>query len=53
MDNVWKILKQIVIILAIVYFISFLIYTDFLINLAQTRPKFDLSRYLFKILNLE
>jgi hypothetical protein len=53
MDNAWKTLKQIVIILAIAYFISFLIYTDFLINLAQTKPKFDFSRYFLKILNLE
>jgi len=53
MDNAWKTLKNIVLILIIVYFISFLIYTDFLINLAKIQPKFDFSRYLFKILNLE
>jgi hypothetical protein len=53
MDNAWKTLKNIILILIFVYFISFLIYTDFLLNLAQTKPKFDFSRYLFKILNLE
>jgi uncharacterized membrane protein YobD (UPF0266 family) len=53
MDDAWKTLKKIVLILVVVYFISFLVYTDFLINLAQTKTRFDFSRYLFKILNLE
>ena len=53
MDNAFKTLKNIVLILLLVYFISFLIYTDFLINLVQTKPEFDFSRYLFKILNLQ
>jgi uncharacterized membrane protein YobD (UPF0266 family) len=53
MDNAWKTLKNIILILIVVYFISFLIYTDFLINLAKAKPKFDFSHYLFKILNLE
>jgi len=53
MDNAWKTLKNIVLILIIVYFISFLLYTDFLINLAQTKTKFNFSRYLFEILNLK
>jgi hypothetical protein len=53
MDDAWKTLKKIVLILIVVYFVSFLFYTDFLLNLAQTKPKFDFSRYLFKILNLE
>ncbi|GIW67291.1 MAG: hypothetical protein KatS3mg096_159 [Candidatus Parcubacteria bacterium] len=53
MDSAFKTLKNIVLILLVVYIISFLIYTDFLINLAKTNPKFDFSRYLFKILNLE
>ena len=53
MDNAWKKLKNIVLILLFVYFISFLIYTDFLINLAATKPRFDFGRYFFKILNLE
>ena len=53
MDNVWKTLKKIVLLLLIIYFFSFIFYTDFLLNLAQMRPKFDFSRYLYKILNLE
>jgi hypothetical protein len=51
MDNAWKTLKNIILILFFVYLISFLIYTDFLFNLVQI--KFDFGRYLFKILNLE
>jgi hypothetical protein len=53
MDNAWKTLKNIILILIVIYFVSFLIYSDFLFNLAQAKPKFDFSRYLFKILNLE
>jgi hypothetical protein len=53
MNDAWKTLKNIILILIVVYFISFLIYTDFLINLANAKIKFDFSRYFLKILNLE
>ena len=55
MNNAWKTLKNIIFILILVYFLSYLIYSDFLLSLAQTKPNFDFdfSRYLFKILNLE
>ncbi len=53
MDNAWQTLKKIVLILILVYMIAFLFETDFLIDLAKTKPKFDFSRYFFKILNLE
>lgn len=53
MDNSWEFLKKIIVILLVVYFISFLVYTDFLLNLAQTKPPFDFSRYFFKLFNLE
>jgi hypothetical protein len=53
MDNVWKFLKKMIIALLIIYFISFLFYTDFLLSLSKIEPPFDFSRYFFKILNLE
>jgi len=53
MDNAWKTLKQVVLILIAFYFISFLIYNDFLLKFFDQPLKFDTSRYLFKILNLE
>ncbi len=53
MDNSWNFLKKIISIVLIVYFISFLFYTDFLLNLARTKPPFDFSRYFFKLFNLE
>lgn len=53
MDNAYKTLKKIILILLFVYFVSFLFYTDFLINLAKTKPVFDFSQYLYKILNLK
>ena len=53
MDNAWKTLKQIVVILLIVYFVSFVIYNDFLLRFFEEPLKFDTSRYLFKILNLQ
>ncbi len=53
MDEVWQILKKIVFTLLVVYFINFLIRTDFLFKFFEEPPQFDTSRYLFKILNLE
>lgn len=55
MDNAWKTLKIIIIILFLVYFVSFLIYSDFLINFNFNKIKSDndFSRYLFKILKIE
>ncbi len=53
MDNAWQTLKKIILILVLVYFLAFLFETDFLLSLAQTKPKFDFSRYLYKILNLK
>ena len=53
MDNAYKTLKKIVLILIFIYFVSFLFYSDFLTNLARTKPSFDFSRYLYRILNLK
>jgi hypothetical protein len=53
MNNAWETLKKIVIILLVIYFISFIFYTNFLLDVIQMKLNFDFSRYLFKILNLE
>jgi hypothetical protein len=53
MDDAWETLKKIVLILLVVYFISLLIFTDFLFDLITKKIHFDFSRYFLKILNLE
>lgn len=53
MDNAWKFFKQIVLILLLVYLLAFLFETNFLIDLSRLEPKFDTSRYFYKIFNLE
>lgn len=53
MDKSWEFLKKLVFVLLFIYFVSFLIYTDFLFSLFEKKPPFDFSRYFFKILNLE
>lgn len=53
MDNAWKILKRIVLVLFLIYVISFLIYTDFLLNMVKIKTRRDFSQYLYEILNLK
>lgn len=53
MDNAWKTLKQIILILLVFYFLALIFETGFLPNLTETKSRFDFSRYLYKILNLE
>ncbi|GIW65382.1 MAG: hypothetical protein KatS3mg093_361 [Candidatus Parcubacteria bacterium] len=53
MDNAFETLKKIVISVLIFYFILFLIKTDFLFKILDIKIKFDPSRYILEILNMQ
>jgi hypothetical protein len=53
MDNAFETLKKIVITVLIFYFIIFAIKTDFFFKILEFRIKFDLSRYILEILNIQ